>query len=306
MTKSLFRQFTFGGMMIAAIYAVPAQAATRTWVSGSGDDANPCVFTAPCKTFAGAISKTDPGGEISVMNSGAYGPVVINKAITINGEANLASSIVSHGSAITVTAGASDRVVLRNLHLNGAGGGNIGIDIGSAGGVTIDNCFIYGFTTGFVGGVGVHIASSATVQVDIRNTSITHTSHAVLAEANTGFVFASIDNVRMNDVQGYGVGVLTRGVSLSIRNSFIKSAGIAIAVPGPSSQVNVDHSEVVNSGTAVSVTGFGAIVRLNDNAIYNNNTDLAIYGGGTIATAGNNKTGGNGTGAVPNGSVGNL
>ena len=58
MTKSLFRQFTFGGLMIAAMYAVHAQAAgpTRTWVSGLGDDNNPCSFTAPCKTFAGALA----------------------------------------------------------------------------------------------------------------------------------------------------------------------------------------------------------------------------------------------------------
>src|SRR5262245_48964588 len=60
--------------------------ATRTWVSGVGDDVNPCSRTAPCKTFAGAISKTAAGGEISVLDPGGFGGVTITKSITINGE----------------------------------------------------------------------------------------------------------------------------------------------------------------------------------------------------------------------------
>ena len=56
-----------------------AQAQSRTWVSGVGDDMNPCSRTAPCKTFAGAISKTAKDGEISVLDPGGYGSVTINK-----------------------------------------------------------------------------------------------------------------------------------------------------------------------------------------------------------------------------------
>jgi len=308
MTKSLFRQFAFGGVVIAAIYAAPAQAAaTRTWVSGTGDDINPCSFTLPCQTFNGAIAKTDPGGEISVMGSGGYGTVLITKAITINGEGNLAGILASGGTAITVAAGAGDRVILRNLHLNGAGVGNTGINIISAGGVTIDNCFIYGFKGGFVGGVGVNVAAGANVQVDVRNTNITNSSFGFLAQTTGGFVSASLENVRMNDLPGVGVGAQSSGVFISVRNAFIKNAGFAaILGSGPSSQINVDHSELTNSAIAVSVTASGATIRLNDNAIYNNTTDLAISGGGTIATANNNKAGGNGAGAVPNGTVGNL
>ena len=58
--------------------------ATRTWVSGVGDDANPCSRTAPCKTFAGAISKTAAGGEINVLDPGGFGAVTITKSITIS------------------------------------------------------------------------------------------------------------------------------------------------------------------------------------------------------------------------------
>src|SRR5690348_9026429 len=85
--------------------------ATRTWVSGVGDDANPCSRTAPCKTFAGAISKTAAGGEISVLDPGGFGTVTITKAITINGEGNLAGIISAGGNAIVVNAGVNDKIV---------------------------------------------------------------------------------------------------------------------------------------------------------------------------------------------------
>src|SRR5438445_4339112 len=89
--------------------------ATRTWVSGVGDDANPCSRTAPCKTFAGAISKTAAGGEIDALDPGGFGAVTITKAITIDGGGSLASVLVSGTNGIVVSAGASDVVTIRNI-----------------------------------------------------------------------------------------------------------------------------------------------------------------------------------------------
>src|SRR5436305_1176270 len=135
----------FAGVFIATLalcsYATPGQAQSRTWVSGVGDDLNPCSRTAPCKTFASAISKTAAGGEISVMDSGAFGAVSITQAVTINGDGNLAGILASISDGIVVAAGASDRVVIRNLSINGAGGGTKGISV-LGGNVTIDNCQI--------------------------------------------------------------------------------------------------------------------------------------------------------------------
>src|SRR5947209_8204678 len=90
------------------LHAVPAQAQIRTWVSGVGDDANPCSRTAPCKTLASALSKTTAGGEISVLDGDSLGSVTITKAITINGEGTLGSILASGGTGITVSAAASD------------------------------------------------------------------------------------------------------------------------------------------------------------------------------------------------------
>src|SRR5438128_323295 len=89
-----------------ALPSLAAAQATRTWVSGVGDDANPCSRTAPCKTFAGAISKTAAGGEISALDPGGYGAVTITKAITINGDGGQVASILVAGTNGIVVAAA--------------------------------------------------------------------------------------------------------------------------------------------------------------------------------------------------------
>jgi hypothetical protein len=115
-----------GVCLLAAPQAAEAQA-TRTWVSGVGDDVNPCSRTAPCKTFAGAISKTAAGGEIDVMDPGGFGAVTITKAITIDC-GPFPGGILSAGTnGVTVNAGVSDRIILRNLVINGVGTGVNGI-----------------------------------------------------------------------------------------------------------------------------------------------------------------------------------
>src|SRR6516165_1494195 len=102
--------------------------ASRTWVSGVGDDANPCSRTAPCKTFAGAISKTAPRGEIDALDPGGFGAVTITKAITIDGGGGqVASILVSGTNGIVVQAGPTDVVTLRNLRIDGIGTGLNGI-----------------------------------------------------------------------------------------------------------------------------------------------------------------------------------
>jgi hypothetical protein len=305
MKKSTVEQLAAIAILCAAIQTTPAHAQSRTWVASNGDDGFPCSRTAPCKTFAGAISKTAAGGEISVVDSAGYGAVLINKAITINGEGNLASIVAGAGTAINIAAGATDRVVIRNLSLNGTGGGNIGIAI-STGNVTIDKCFIYGFTTGFVGGVGINVTASGFVNVDIRDTNITNSSHGFLASAQAGgAVIGSLDNVRINDTPGFALAATTGNVFLTVRNSFLRFTGTAIRTSGGAAIINVDHSELVNSNIAVDASGAGSTIRLNDNAIHDNNTGLAISNGATIATATNNK-GENPNGAAPNGSVGSF
>lgn len=150
--------------LLLASTAVHAQA-TRTWVSGVGDDVNPCSRTAPCKTFAGSISKTAAGGEISVLDPGGFGTVTITKDITIDGNKGAVGSIVfSSTNGININAG-TGTVVLRNIELNGAGTtrGFNGIRILKAGKVFIENVRM---STASNAGILVDSGAQATVFVD--------------------------------------------------------------------------------------------------------------------------------------------
>src|SRR5256885_13213124 len=124
MSKTRFTLTTLASLVLVLTCFSFAQAqACRTWVSGVGDDLNPCSRTAPCKTFAGAISKTAAGGEIDALDPAGYGTVTITKSITLDGGGFIAGVLVSGTNGIVVNAAAMDRGVLRNLDVNGLGNG---------------------------------------------------------------------------------------------------------------------------------------------------------------------------------------
>src|SRR5262244_1497051 len=142
--------------------------ATRTWVSGVGDDANPCSRTAPCKTWAGAISKTAPGGEIDALDPGGYGAVTITKSITLDGGGGqVASVLVSGTNGIVVQAGSSDVVILRNLRINGISSGFNGVRFLSGKDLNVENCFIFGFTQN---GIDIALNQNTQASAHIINT----------------------------------------------------------------------------------------------------------------------------------------
>src|SRR6202022_160991 len=120
MERVLFMALGLGLFFCAMTSAAQAQA-TRTWVSGLGDDANPCSRTAPCKTFPGAYSRTAVGGEIDVIDPGGVGAISINHSITIDGGGGVMASILntSGANAVNINAGSSDDIILRNLTLTG-------------------------------------------------------------------------------------------------------------------------------------------------------------------------------------------
>ena len=140
-------------LLVLALQAVPARAqATRTWVSGVGDDANPCSRTAPCKTFAGAISKTAPSGEIDCLDPGGFGAVTITKSITIDCGGTFGSVLAAGTNGINVN-GAGITVNLRNLSINGVGSGLIGINFISGASLNIDNVNVTRFNSGSAIGI---------------------------------------------------------------------------------------------------------------------------------------------------------
>jgi hypothetical protein len=182
-------------MIIATLFSVPAKAqATRTWVSGVGDDANPCSRTAPCKTFAGAISKTAAGGEINALDPGGFGAVTITKSISILSQFE-AGVLVSGTNGIIVNATASDKVLLEGLDLEGLGTGLDGVKMVGGGKLLVRKCSIRNFT-----GNGVNVVGTANARAFVEDSLITGNGggvnlHGAGGVANTGFVERSlVDN----------------------------------------------------------------------------------------------------------------
>jgi hypothetical protein len=262
-----------GAMAMPLLYAAPAQAqASRTWVSGVGDDANPCSRTAPCKTFAGAISKTAQGGEIDALDPGGFGAVTITKAITLDGGGGqVASVLVAGTNGIVVQAGASDVVILRNLRINGisqSGNPGInGINFLAGGKLIVDNCDIFGFGTN---GINIAVAAAGSFAA-INNTRIENVGNGGIVVASAGATSVEIDNVRI-----YGSKL---GVAVTTGNKVLLSR---------STSSNASNSGVEADG--------GATLGLNSNVISFNVT--GISGGGTIQSFNNNSLFGNGSNGV--------
>src|ERR1700736_3283892 len=139
----------FAAILAPVLLAPPASAqATRTWVSGVGDDANPCSRTAPCKTFAGSISKTAAGGEINCLDPGGFGALTITKSITISCEMGTAGVLVAGTNGFVVNAAATDIVTVKGLDFDGVGTGISGISILSAATVHVRKSMIRNFKAG--------------------------------------------------------------------------------------------------------------------------------------------------------------
>jgi hypothetical protein len=235
--------------------------ATRTWVSGVGDDVNPCSRTAPCKTFAGAISKTAAGGEINAIDSGGFGAVTITKAITIDGGGVLAGILAAGTNGVNVNAGVNDRVVLRNLSINGVGTGLNGVRFLAGKSVHVENCTISGFTT-----TGIDVDAAGDLFVgDTSIRRITGTG-IVLAPA-TGTAQAVLDGVR---VEGTGTGVAAQGsVRATARGTSVAGTDVGFSADGPDVELNLDGVVASHNQTGIQATG-GARVRLKGATVVDN------------------------------------
>lgn len=273
---------------VLVVFSIGAQAqATRTWVSGVGDDANPCSRTAACKTFAVAISKTAAGGEISVMDPGAYGTVNITKSLTINGGGEHASILALNTNGIIVNA-ADVVVTIRNVSIQGVRGGSSGIRFLAGAQLTVENVDIRGFDTN-----GIEVASGNTGALIVKNTVISDSANAI----NIGGGSASLNDVNL---QGGTRGLnVTSGAVATISNSVIShftTAGISSA---GSAQVNAESTKITNNGTGISADGTST-VRMSNLNVFNNTVGIARVGTTSVlASFLNNKIAGNGTNGTP-------
>lgn len=290
--------------MIAAACCFPPSAhaqATRTWVSGVGDDANPCSRTAPCKTFAGAISKTAASGEIDTLDPGGFGGVTITKSITIDGTSGLAGVLVSGTNGIVVNAASTDVVILRNLDINGVGSGSglAGILIMGAGNVQIENCKIYRFS-----GRGIEDRRTAG-HLSVTNTTVNSNGQTGILAMSGGSstLNVTVDRVQMNGNGNSGFAI-TGGVRATVVHSSATSNTSMGFYADTGATLDVDDSVAFGNGNTGIIAVTGGTVRLSNTTVTNNATGLHAGAGSNILSYGSNRIAGNAAGNTPSGSLG--
>lgn len=291
MNRTSSARDTIAYLLVCLLCASFAEAqATRTWVSGVGNDANPCSRTAPCKTFAGAISKTAAGGEISVLDPGGFGAVTITKAITIDGDGTLAGILAAGTNGIIVNAGVNDVVIIRGLSINGANSGLSGIRYLAGKHLHVENCTIYDFLS-----FGIEGANAATGEMSIADCSFTKVGIGIRVSSAAGNL-VSIDNVRLNrnnfgiDTLG-GVTNVFRSV-ISETNQTASSAGLAAE---GASILNVSNCLVTNNSIGMEAFTPGSTLRFSNCTVHKNTTGVFVAAGATGDRFGNSAVFGNGT-----------
>jgi hypothetical protein len=302
MAKSTLFSAILGALFVFSLAIAPAHAqATRTWISGVGDDVNPCSRTAPCKTWAGAISKTTAGGEIDALDPGGFGALTITKSITIDGGGGqVASTLTSGTNGMTVT-GSGAVVILRNVRFNGllnaagASASPYGVSILNAARVVIEKCDIFGFSTA---GVGVIMNTAGTVNVSIQQTTITYNGAGVLVSPTVGSVISNVLIDHSNIDNNTGGGMKVTGIAGDTANVAVNASSISLnggngvnaVAAGGTANVDLDRVTIANNGSAgVQSNGTGTTVTVGSSMLSNNASAWSIVGTGVLSSYKNNQ-----------------
>jgi hypothetical protein len=253
-------------LIILGALAFPGVAfgqASRTWVSGVGDDVNPCSRTAPCKTLAGAISKTAVNGEIDALDPIAFGTVTITKSITIDGKGFVSSILGSGTNGVTINA-ASSKVTLRNMAINGSGTGLNGVRILAAKSVRILDVDIFGFGTGVA-----DLPSADKGRLVIQDATIYDNSVAGVSLIPTGGAATTARaTIRRTSIDDNGDGIVADGTGARVALNLV---GVAIGDNGGTSGTGFGLHAIANAG-----------VRMGSSEISGNLIGLQADGGATI------------------------
>ena len=296
----------FAAVLVLGFSSGAFAQATRTWVSGVGDDVNPCSRTAPCKTFAGAISKTATGGEISVLDPGGYGALTITKAITVDGGtgAGWGSTLFAstNGFTINITTNlATDKVILRHLSLNGGTISSLGVDgIRFLDGqqLTVEDVDIFNFS-----GDGIEVNQSQGSNLFLKNVRITHggatpTTGVGIKVTAAAACAGTMDNVHIDAMGSHGMQFVSNAV-FAIRNSFVaRCVGSGFRTEGATVNVTVEDS--ISFGNNFGFQATGGNLRISNCGMYNNITNLTT----NVGSTGNNRNAGNTTTNTPAGAGG--
>jgi hypothetical protein len=307
---------------VAAIFAAtlcvtPAQAqATRTWISGVGDDANPCSRTAPCKTFAGAISKTAAGGEIDCLDPGGFGAVTITKSITLDcggGIGGEVGSILTSGTnGITISAANTDIIKIRNMTINGiqksGSAGLSGIKFSTGAALIVEHVGIFGFGGTPGSNAGIDFEPNVAARLFTRDVEIQYglADGILIKPASPGgnVLAALIDTVALQNsgsglrVDTSGVSAGTSGCNVSVTSSeFSGNTQFGVfGVTATTTPVTIMLNQVTmsyNLSAGVVANGSATTIRMGSSVVTGNITGVATANSGTLSSYNNNQVNGN-------------
>jgi hypothetical protein len=295
-------------------YAAPAAAqATRTWVSGVGDDVNPCSRTAPCKTFAGAISKTAAGGEINCLDPGGFGAVSINKSMTIDCHYTEGGALAG-GNGITVNdslgpAPNTSVVFLRGLDIFGVNPPSTGVRFITGLALHIEDCTIRRFNA--ASSLGVSFApTTANAKLYITRSTIADNGNGAtgggieIKPAVGGTAAAVLTHLRVDNNANAGIRLdSTNAVVTAVMEDISSSgnaAGVVLAATQVINAMLTDSIIANNSSLGILGNGASGTLRVGNTTITGNATGVTAAGGSQIQTYGNNRLVGNPSSGVAN------
>jgi hypothetical protein len=264
--RKIVLPLTLLASIVPMLHALPAQAAkpTRTFVSATGSDTNPCTFSSPCRTFQAAYNATAAGGEIDVLDPAGYGALTITGAISIQGH-GYAGLAVPSGNGITIMAGVFDKINIRGVLLDGVGSGGNGIIFYSGASLNIQESVIRNF-----GNAGIDYGPNASSHLFVSNTLVSDNGPygIYITNSGPGTVDAVLDNVAIENNVPYGL-FLQNAATAMVRNCTVADNGLGLYANN-NSIIRVTRSTITGNATGWSVASGGSVLSYADNNIDNN------------------------------------
>jgi hypothetical protein len=258
MNRAITSGLAAAAVLAAGGLSAPAAAqAMRTWVSGVGDDVNPCSRTAPCKTFAGAISKTAAGGEINCLDPGGFGAVTITKAMTIACQYT-GGGVLAGGNGIVVNAGLEDVVYLKGLDIFGVNPPSNGVQFVGGKRLHIENSVIRRFSSG--SSFGIRFAPKSASQLVVTDTVVADNGQS---QGGGGIL--------IEPASGGSAQVVLKDVTIAA------NGGVGIRAKGKVTGA-VSDSVITGHVTGIEVQEGASLASSGDNVLIGNDTDGGFSG----------------------------
>jgi hypothetical protein len=274
--------------LACSLVSAPAHARARVFVASYGNDANPCTFGSPCKTFQHAHDVVDAGGEVTAIDSAGFGPISINKAVTITSPNGVEAGIVptAGGDAIDINAGASDTIILNGLTIDGSGTGQNGINFMSGGALRVQNSFIHGFAV-----AGLLFAPTASGALFVSNTLVSDSAYGIRV-LPTGTAATATASISRSELANNGTGFSAdgsatdsgspRAVDATITDTVVTNNSnigvVAISTPG-AANIGIINSAITYNSTGIFTAkqvnnGIGSVINISTTIIRGNSTSL--------------------------------